>query len=178
MKANSYRRAPIGLGMIIMLGFHCAYADPGKSVQDEQVLRTEPGLQTLLERLYRSFSYGPGGEPDWNAIRSCFVDNAVFIPERNPDGTIEPRNVDDLLSRWRESVRKRTSAAPRYTEKIENIAVHRREGVAYLDVEFIAVEAGDPKPRKPGLDSMQWVMTPDGWRIAAFIVQSESKLPD
>ncbi len=136
----------------------------------------EPEIRPLLERLYRSFNYGPRQEPDWRSMRACFIDGAQFVPEPPAGEPIRSYDVDALIAKWKSSMRRSKSANPGYSEWIDSTTITRTGDMLRVDVVFYGKEPGDPHPRRPGLDSLLLARSAGSWKVLSFVVQSESKL--
>jgi hypothetical protein len=152
-------------------------------VSDAAAMRSErtgaspdPRIGDLLGRLYRAFSYASNQEPDWIALRSCFIDGAVFIGEaaRGKDPTAQ--SVDALIAGWQADLRKGGGKHPGFVEVIADAAIRQREAVAHADVVFDGRASDDVRGRAPGLDSIQLVRLGPEWKVSAFVVQRESRL--
>ena len=48
----------------------------------------EPGdvesVDAIMEALYDTISFGPGEEPDWDRLRSLFLEDGSLVPPRDP----------------------------------------------------------------------------------------------
>jgi len=133
-------------------------------------------VESLLKKLYRSFNYGAGEEPDWESMRSVFVDGAQFVTEPPAGKAPNPQSVDDFISSWRDSIRRSTSPGPAYAEWIIDTRVTKVGQLIRVDVVFQARKANDPSPRKSGLDSLVLANVGGVWKVLSFVVQYESKL--
>ena len=151
-------------------------ADPIATDSDRAVSPEDrQEIDALLDRLYRSFNYAAGKEPDWVMMRSCFVDGALFVPEAE-DGKVRAQDVDALIARWQASMRKKPGANPAYAEVVDSVRLERIATLVRADVTFTGSEPGDPRRRKPGLDSLQLVRQDGAWRVLSFVVHYESTL--
>lgn len=137
---------------------------------------TNGEVRNLLNKLYRSFNYAAGQEPDWVLMRSCFVDGVLFAPEPELGAGIKPRDVDALIAAWQTSMRRRATGNAGYSEWIDDVQMSRVGKLIRVDVAFFGKEPGDRGPRKPGLDSIQLVEVNGQWKVLSFVVQYESKL--
>ena len=133
-------------------------------------------VDSLLANLYLSFSHSAGEEPDWELMRSVFVDGAQFVTDP-PDGEApSPQTVDALIASWKDSIRKSTSPTLATAETITATRVTKLGQLIRVDVVFQAKKENDPSPRKPGLDSLVLANVGGDWRVLSFVVQYESKL--
>lgn len=160
-----------------LLASACAASpDRGTASPTRLASSTQQHVRALLDRLYRSFNYAKGQEPDWALMRSCFVDGALFVPEPDPGSAVRPADVDAVIAKWQASMRKRSAGNHGYSEWIDHVRTSRVGNLVRADVVFHGKEPGDPQPRKPGLDSLQLVQVDGEWKVLSFVVQYESKL--
>ena len=122
-------------------------------------------VDALLDELYRSFSHGEGEEPDWELMRSVFVEGAQFVTEAPAGEAPEPRSVEAPLADWQAAVRSSDTPAPATEERITDTRIEKVGRLIRVDVVFEAKKAGDPAPRSPGLDSLVLVETDGGWKM-------------
>lgn len=131
-------------------------------------------VDALLDDLYRSFCSAEGEEPDWELMRSVFVDDAQFVTEPPPGRPPKPQTVDAFIASWRDAIRGRPR--PAYDEWITGTRVTKVGGLIRIDVAFLAKTSTDTAPRKPGLDTLVLTQVDGTWRVLSFVVQYESKL--
>lgn len=156
----------------------CSAPGPAAPLRSEALTSVEAQqVDALLDKLYRSFSHGEGEEPDWELMRSVFVEGAQFVTEALPGQAPRPRSVEALLADWQAAVRNSDAPAPATEERITDTRIEKVGRLIRVDVVFEAKKAGDPAPRSPGLDSLVLVETDDGWKILSFVVHHEAKLP-
>lgn len=136
---------------------------------------TSSQIRALLDKLYQSFNYPEGQEPDWALMGSCFVDGALFAPEPDAGDAIRPSDVDTLIAKWQAAMRRQPSK-PGYIEWIENVQMSQAGNLVRADVVFYGKEPGELRLRRPGLDSLQLVQVDGKWKVLSFVVQYESKL--
>lgn len=137
---------------------------------------TVAAIDAVLDDLYRSFGHAEGGEPDWALMRAQFANGALFAGEAPAGRLPEPQTVDDFIEDWRAAQRRSGKAQPAQGERIVRRTMSRVGRLVRVDVVFRAEKAGDPHPRRPGLDSLTLAKGADGWRVLSFIVHEESKL--
>ncbi len=163
------RRAFLGMAALAASSLADARppADASADVAHADIMR-------LLDRLYKTFSYAPRQEPDWIAMRACFLDGAVFFLEAGAGQRAVGQGIDAMIADWQKTMRAE-AAKPGFSEWIEHAAIRRNGKVAGADVTFGARQTDDVRRRQPGLDSIQLMQDADGWKVAAFIVQREAR---
>jgi hypothetical protein len=133
-------------------------------------------VESLLETLYESFGHAQGGQPDWDRLRSVFVDGGQFVTEPPAGEAPKPQTVDAFISSWQASIRKSASPRPATQENIIGTRITKVGELIRVDVVFQAIKSDDPAPRKPGLDSLLLAKDGGDWKVLSFVVQYESKL--
>lgn len=166
------------LALVLLIALaSCASTRPAAPLRTESLTPTETEqVGSLLEKLYQSFSYGEGEEPDWELMRSVFVDGAQFVTEPPAGEAPNPQSVDEFISSWKASIRSSISPRPANDEWITGTRINKLGQLIRVDVAFQAIKTNDPAPRKQGLDSLVLANVDGVWRILTFIVQYESKL--
>lgn len=133
-----------------------------------------PGeLRAAIDSLYRAFCFDAGGEPDWAAQRALFHPDCRFLGPMAPGR--EPRSED--LEQFLESFRRYATGSERSAsglhERILWIEAFRFGGLAQTAVAFEGHLPGSARAETRGLDTLQWVETPAGWRVVGFASQYE-----
>jgi hypothetical protein len=166
------------LALVLLLAYTgCATPQPAAPLRTESLTSAETKqVDTLLEKLYRSFSHGDGEEPDWDLMRSVFVDGAQFVTEPPVGEAPNPQSVDAFISSWQASIRESESPTVATEEWITDARVVKVGRLIRADVVFQAKKRNEPAPRRPGLDSLVLVDAGGDWKILSFVVHYESKL--
>ncbi len=138
-----------------------------KSVDQAQ---TQRDLAALVTRFFATVSFEPGSRPDYEAIRTLFIDEGILvknisdIPDvSNLDGFIRPRQamVDSgQLTEFFEA--ERTNVTEVFGKVAHRFSSYEKRGVT----NGVAAEA-------LGMVSTQFIMTPAGWRISAMVWDDE-----
>jgi quercetin dioxygenase-like cupin family protein len=146
-------------------------------LQTESLTQDEENqVDILLTKLYKSFSYGKAEEPNWELMRSVFVEGAQFVLEV-PDGEFpNPQTIEEFISNWQSSIRNSDSSTVETSENIIETRTVKMGKSIRVDVVFQASRANDPSPRKYGLDSLVLVNVDGVWKILSFVIHFESKL--
>ena len=133
-------------------------------------------VDALLDRLYRSFAYGADKEPDWDLMRSAFVENAQFVTEPAEGKAPDSQLLEAFITSWQETIRGSSAPRPSHDEWITGTTATKLGELIRVDVAFQAKKGNDTTPRKPGLDSLVLVKVDGQWKVLSFIVHYESKL--
>ena len=133
-------------------------------------------VEQLLEKLYQSFSYEEGKEPDWSLMRSAFLKNGQFVLEASSDQAPLPQSIDDFILSWQQVIHKSSKKSVKTSEEILQSNVRKIGNFIHVDVVFRAKKSTDLVPRKKGLDSLILAKEGDDWKILLFAVHHESKL--
>ena len=155
----------------------CENNEYEKSLQAEFLTQSETEqVEKLLKNLYQSFSYAKSEEPNWELMRSVFLEGAQFVAELADGASPNPQTIEEFISSWQNSIRNSDSPTVETSEQIIETNSIKIGKLIRVDVVFQASKANDPSPRKYGLDSLLLVNVDGVWKILSFIIQYESKL--
>lgn len=167
----------ISVVWLVLVLISCATIPPTGSLRLEPLTSAETQqVDSLLDRLYRSFTYGADEEPDWELMRSAFVENAQFVTEPVEGKAPDSQLLEAFISSWQEAIRGSTAPRPSHDEWITGTTATKLGELIRVDVSFQAKKGNDTAPRKPGLDSLVLVKVDGQWKVLSFIVHYESKL--
>ncbi|MEX1025501.1 MAG: hypothetical protein WD226_10545 [Planctomycetota bacterium] len=132
-------------------------------------------VSDTLEELYRAFSFEAGGDADWEAMRSLFLPGAAFVLPY--EGEPEPRIVDleTFMAEFRAWIATSPDADDGFVERIVAHRVDHFGRIAHAWVLFEAEVPARAEPNERGIDSIQLVSSPAGWRIVSFTTHYESE---
>ena len=152
------------------------YSSRGNARHAEVSQPAEHQIRQSLSRLYRSFSYAPGHEPDWSLMRSCFVSDAQVVLEPNQGRAPRAMPLSQMIAQWQASLREKPSNNLGYVETISSIRLQYVGAYVDADVVFYGKAPNDPRARKPGLDRLRFSNANGAWQVESLEVQYESKL--
>jgi len=161
---------------IALASMGCSAIPQAEPAPSRATLPIDGEVQALLDRLYHSFNYGPGQEPDWKLMRTSFVDGAQYVPEPSAGSPLRSYDVDALIAKWQSSMRSSTSVNPGYSEWIGSTSISKVGDLLRVDIVFYGKEPGDRHQRQPGLDSLLLARVDGTWKVLSFVVHKESKL--
>jgi hypothetical protein len=131
-------------------------------------------VAAALDELYRAFCFDPGGEPDWEGMRTLFADGAVFVAPISAGREVQAVGVDEFFADFRAYA----ASEPVVRTGLHERIVHRRidlfGNVAHAFVTFEGFVPGERAARTRGLDSLQWVRDRERWRLVSFTTQYET----
>jgi hypothetical protein len=133
------------------------------------VMSTEDELAALTAAFLAAVSFAPGERPDYDAIRTLFIDGGKLI--RNID-SLDVTSVDEFIAPRRALVDSGALTAfeeveyTHITEVFGNVA-HRMSTYGKRGTQDGAEFAAR------GVISTQFVRTPDGWRMSSMAWDDE-----
>lgn len=163
---------------VVLIAFAgCTFAQRDPQLQTQSLTSAEEmQVNAVLEKLYQSFGYAHGEEPDWALMRSVFIEHAQFVTEPSAGEAPKSQTIDELISSWQASIRDSASPTVATEEQIIDTRMEKVGSLIRVDVVFRAKKGTDSAIRKPGLDSLVLVDTGGDWKILSFVVHYESKL--
>jgi hypothetical protein len=134
-------------------------------------------VDSIVAALYASVSHGPDAEPDWERMRSLFLQVGMLIPpRRRPQDLFTVIDVDGFQS----LVHKAIAAAKEKgdpTSFYESEIARRTDCFGNVCQVFSTYESrrapSDAKPFVRGINSIQLVRDEQGWWVASVIWDTE-----
>lgn len=131
-----------------------------------------------VEELYRTFCFDAGGPADWDGMRALFAPGAAFAAPIAPDAEPTLMDADEFVRRFQEWIADSEEGRSGLHERIVAMKVDRFGNIAQAWVVFegfvpVEEEGAEPPAATRGIDSIQLVLSPDGWRVASFTSQFE-----
>ncbi len=125
-------------------------------------------VDAVLEALYASFAFEAGGEADWEAMEALFLEGAAFVAPIRAGQT--PRAVDArrFVANFREWVRTSPEVASGLHERILGRRIELFGHIAQAWVAFEGFVPATGRAQTRGLDAIQLVRSPAGWRLVSF----------
>jgi hypothetical protein len=130
-------------------------------------------IDAIVKAMYEAISFPPGGEPDWDRIRSLFHPEGRMIPAREPGGALRVFELESWFEHAR--ARMRESGLPEKgfvewelarTQETFGAVAH-----AFSTYESRFPDAGPAFAR--GINSMQFVWDRDRWWTLTIFWDSE-----
>ncbi len=140
----------------------------------------EPDLTTtagVVETLYRSVSFGPGEEPDWDLLASLFFDNSVLAQPARGSQDVELWSLDQFIQSFKDDLVTYEMRKTGFWERVTGSSCSSFGRVANCDVVFeMRTDKDSPQPLGRGVDAIQMVKTGGRWWIVS--VATEHERPD
>jgi len=129
----------------------------------------------LVDALYQSLSFEPGGQPNWQRLRALFLPQARIVPpqERKP-APVEAIDVETYIERLRPSVEAPAVAAAGVQEidAARNVVEFGDLAHVLSSTEtVVGPENGEPVAR--GINSLQLAHSLGRWWIVSFLWDTE-----
>lgn len=164
------------LSLLLLAALPCACRTAAPATGELELLERR-AVEETLERLYDAFCFDAGGPADWETIRELAAPGAAWFAPVAAGAS--PRGVDTeaFLADFRAYVERSPLAETGFHERVRRARIDVFGTVAHAYVAFDAFVPG-AEPERRGLDSVQLLLAPDGWRVASFTTQWEtSALP-
>lgn len=147
-------------------------------VSSAQVAATKSetvAIDTTLTRLYRSFSFAKGAEPDWATLRSMFLEGASIVDPVRDGVAPHAISVPAFLKGFSDAVKSATTYRDGFAERIVNARVDRFGHIAHAYVTFEGFAPAKRSAQTRGVDSIQLILDGAAWKVASFTTQYENK---
>jgi len=131
----------------------------------------------IIGALYDTVSFGPGGEPDWDRLRSLFLKGAVLAQTVRGSQDVVLLTVDRFITRFKDDLVTHDLKKTGFWERVAGVSCSNFGRIAHCRVVFeMRIEKDSPQPLGRGIDDIELVKTGDRWWIAS--VATEHELPN
>jgi hypothetical protein len=143
------------------------------SAAEHRPSQEQAELEILIGRLYQAFCFDAGGEPDWAVQRELFHSDCRFLGPVSPGREPRSEDLEQFLEGFAQFARGSQRGTTGLHERILDVQLWAYEGVAQARVLFEGHLPGELAAATRGVDALQLVRTPNGWRIVGFAAQYE-----
>ena len=128
-------------------------------------------IDAIIRALYESVSFSPGGQPDYDRLRSLFHPGARLIPvSGDKDASVAVLDVETLIIKSREYV---VLAGQERMGFVEKEITRRVDAFGRIVHVFSTYEShngtADPGPVQRGINSIQLVKDDDRWLVLTIL---------
>lgn len=129
----------------------------------------------VVTELYRLVTFEAGSTPDWDRVRSLFLEEAVIVLRTSREGSTV-FSVDGFVDDFVRFIDRAEVRETGFVEKILRLKPLVFGDIAHVLVLYEASIPGSERPPQQGVDSFELVRQDDRWRIAA--VTNEIPTPE
>ena len=136
---------------------------------------SSPTPESTVNKLYDLVTFEAGSPPDWEEVKSLFIETAVVVLRTSRIGsTVFTLNgfIEDFV-RFAGDERVKEGG---FSEKIKKMESLIFGDIAHILVVYEASIPGTTTPPQLGLDSMHLIRKENGWKIVSII--NEVPTPD
>ncbi len=143
--------------------------------------KTDPAdvdsISAIMRALYETISFPPGGEPDWDRLRSLFLTDGSLIPPREPDeNSSQVLGLEAFINRARRRISGNEALRDRGFTEVE--ISRRTDGFSNIAHILSVYEGrfadGDEDTVVRGVNSMQLVSEHDRWWVVGIMWADET----
>jgi hypothetical protein len=124
--------------------------------------------EAVVRELYDLVTFEAGTTPDWDRVRSLFLDEAVIVL-RTTRTANEVMSLDGFIGDWLEFIERAKVTETGFAEKIIRTLPLEFKDIAHVLVLYEAHIPGSPRPPQQGVDSFSLVRRNGAWKIAAVL---------
>ncbi|KPK05166.1 MAG: hypothetical protein AMS20_07220 [Gemmatimonas sp. SG8_28] len=122
----------------------------------------------VVRELYDLVTFEAGTTPDWDRVRSLFLDEAVIVLRTSRTAN-EVMSLDGFIGDWLEFIERANVSETGFEEKILRTVPLEFKDIAHVLVLYEAHIPGSPRPPQQGVDSFSLVRRDGAWLIAAVL---------
>lgn len=153
--------------MLVFIVGVCMLA-AGSAANNEDTDRA--AVEAVVESIYKTISFEPGGEPDWAGFRALMAPGAILTPVRQ-GGLM---SVEDFIARFQEAITVADNpfAARGFIERQLHAVTEIYSGVAHVFSTYETTYA-DGVMIGRGINSIQLARIEGAWRIVSIAWDDE-----
>jgi hypothetical protein len=161
---TSNKSIMIFLILFIILAFpaHVVFA---QDATDDEIYSTP---EKVVDDLYEFVTFPPGTSPDWEKVKSLFIDEAVIVL-RTSFTKMEVMGKDGFVDLFTRDIQKHNMKETGFQEKIVRKKMTVIGDVAHCFVLYEASVPNSPGPPQQGVDSFQLLKKDGRWWIVSII---------
>jgi hypothetical protein len=129
---------------------------------------TVPAAQEVVRALYDLVTFEAGTTPDWDAVRSLFLPEAVIVLRTSRTATTV-FTVDGFVNDFVQFIERANVEQTGFVENILRMHTMVFKDMAHVLVLYEASIPGSGRPPQQGVDSFQLIRQDGRWRIAAVL---------
>jgi hypothetical protein len=124
--------------------------------------------EDVVGRLYELVTFEAGQTPDWVAVRSIFLDQAVIVLRMSRD-SLPVLSVDEFVAEFQAFIEQAKVRETGFSETVVTMRSMVFGDIAHILVLYEASIPGSARGPQQGVDSFQLIRTEGGWRIASVV---------
>ncbi|MBK5098051.1 MAG: hypothetical protein JJE01_09730 [Gemmatimonadetes bacterium] len=121
----------------------------------------------LIEEIYRLVTFPAGTTPDWDAVRSLFIPEALVVLRTSREGSTV-FSVDGFVQDFVAFIEQADVEQTGFTERILDMQTFEWGDIAHALVLFDSDIPGDGREPRAGVDSFQLIKRDGRWWIASI----------
>lgn len=150
-----------------LLALGMALAAASVPAQTTSAVGTE-SAEATVRRLYELITVEAGETPDWAAVRSLFVDEAVIVLRTSRDASTV-FSLDGFVADFQAFIERADIEKTGFTETILRMRSMTFGDIAHVLVLYEASIPGSERAPQQGVDGFQLIRTDGRWRIVSVV---------
>jgi hypothetical protein len=126
------------------------------------------GPEDRVRALYDAVTFEAGATPDWNRVRSMFIDEAVIVLRTSREKTTR-FDLDGFVDDFETFAGNPKIQESGFQERIIRLRSTVFRELAHVLVLYEAHAPGSPRPPQKGVDSIHLIREDGEWRIVSIV---------
>lgn len=132
-----------------------------------QTLPDTASAEGLVRSVYTMVTFEPGTTPDWDAVRSAFLPEAVVVLRTSRTAT-SVFSVDGFVQDFVTFIERANAVTTGFRERVLRTATTEFGDIAHVLVLYDAQIPGSGRPPQQGVDSFQLIRRDGRWWIVSI----------
>ena len=134
-------------------------------------------IENVITDLYRTVSFDPGGEPDWERLRLLLFTDAVFVMRARMPVAMQKYSTEEFIDLFRRDIETYNMRDTGFNERVAGYSLDSFGRLAHAYVVYeVRLRPEDEQPLQKGVDSLQLVRSEGRWWIAS--IANDIETPD
>ena len=147
---------------IIFGSVYCAFG------QEKKIEGQRAAAESVVRELYTLVSFAPNSTPDWEDVKSLFIDEAVIVLRVTYD-SLAVLSKQDFVDLFISDIEKYQLDKSGFVEKIVSCETTEFGDIAKSVVVYEASIPNSPRPPQQGVDFFQLMRKNGRWFITAIV---------
>lgn len=139
----------------------------------------EENPETMVRQIYKEVSSDGEILPDWDRIRSFFVEEALIVLRTSREGSTQ-FTLEEFIQDFKDFYKNPALEDSGFTEEVLQVKSHVYHDIAFIGVVYEANILNSERPPQKGTDFWLLSLKEDGWKVVAVtneIIPAGESLP-
>ena len=150
---------------IILTGFSCLILPLMSSAQTSTGLEEDEAV-VMIKQIYKEVSSDGSSLPDWDRVRSFFVDEAVIVLRSSREGSTQ-FTLEEFIQDFKDFYQSPAMKDSGFKESVLQVKAFIYYDIAFIGVVYEAMILDSERPATRGIDFWSLVRKENSWKAVS-----------